>query len=211
MGLIQFLWKNYLRIKNPSCKLHGAGFSRNVTFEHNVTVEHGSFIQADSIGKYTYINKYCLIDKNSVSIGRFCSIAYSVKIGLGTHPVDWVSSHSFAYDKKYGFQSNNKSFQNQSSRSCVIGNDVWIGANSIILAGVHVGDGAIIGANSLVTKDVEPYSIVFGNPANFHRFRFSNEIRKKMLKIKWWNWSDEKIKKNIIYFNNPQLFCEKFF
>jgi len=169
-----------------------------------VTLEYGTHIQTGLIGKFTYINKYSLVDKNTQSIGRFCSIAYGVKIGLGHHPVDWVSTHHFAYDKKYGFINENRDFEDHSQQRCIIGNDVWIGGNSIILAGVKVGDGAIVGANSLVTKDVEPYSIVFGTPAKFHRYRFDEKIREELLKIQWWNWEDSKIIKNVDLFSDPE-------
>jgi len=205
MNLIQFLWKNFLRIKYPSCTIRATSLSRNVKFEKNVTIESGSHVQADLIGSYTFINKYCLIEKNTHSIGRFCSIAYNVKIGLGNHPIQWASTHPFAYDKKYGFLHESITFDEKIIRPCIIGNDVWIGANAIILAGVQIGDGAIIGANSVVTKDVEPYSIVIGNPAKLHRYRFDEDIRVNLLKIKWWDWDDELIKANINLFRDSAL------
>jgi len=204
MSLLQLLWKTYLRILNPTCTIKSASLSRNVRLEKCVTLEYGTHIQTGLIGKFTYINKYSLVDKNTQSIGRFCSIAYGVKIGLGHHPVDWVSTHHFAYDKKYGFINESRDFEDHSRQRCIIGNDVWIGGNSIILAGVKVGDGAIVGANSLVTKDVEPYSIVFGTPAKFHRYRFDEKIREELLKIQWWNWEDSKIIKNVDLFSDPE-------
>jgi virginiamycin A acetyltransferase len=204
MSLLQLLWKTYLRILNPTCTIKSASLSRNVRLEKGVTLENGTHIQTGLIGKFTYINKYSLVDKNTQSIGRFCSIAYGVKVGLGHHPVDWVSTHHFAYDKKYGFINESRDFEDNSLQRCIIGNDVWIGANSIVLAGVKVGDGAIVGANSLVTKDVEPYSIVFGTPAKFHRYRFDEKMREELLKIQWWNWEDSKIIKNVDLFSDPE-------
>lgn len=203
MTFIQILWRYYIRLTNPGSIIRSASLSRNVQFERGVTVEYGSHIQADKIGKYTYINKYCLIEKNTV-IGRFCSIAYNVKIGLGGHPMDWVSTHPFAYDKKYNFVSQNKKFHNEESKKTIIGNDVWVGANAIILAGVEIGDGAIIGANSLVTKDVEPYAIVYGSPAKMSRYRFDTNVIKGLQDIKWWDWEDKKLKENIDQFTDPE-------
>jgi acetyltransferase-like isoleucine patch superfamily enzyme len=176
--------------------------SKNVRFERGVSIETGSHVQADLIGKYSYINRYCLVEKNT-TIGRFCSIAYNVKIGLGSHPVDWLSTHQFAYDPKYKFVKESRQFKAGEKKQTVIGNDVWIGANTIILAGVTIGDGAIIGANSLVTSDVEPYSIVYGNPAKHQRYRFDENTRSNLLKIKWWDWDERKIKENIDLFNDP--------
>ena len=91
-----------------------------------------------------------------------------------------------------------------------IGNDVWIGANSIIKGGLKIADGAIIGAGAVVTKDVEPYTIVAGVPARVIGRRFDEEIIQKLLKIKWWNWSNEKLWKNIDSFYDPVSFVEKF-
>ncbi len=208
MNPVQYLWKMYLRVANPTCKIKAVALSRNVRFEKGVTVEYGTVLQADLVGKFTFINKYCLIDKNTKRIGRFCSIAYNVRIGLGGHPDTWVSSHPFAYDTKYGFVKQSIQIE-ESKKETIIGNDVWIGANATILAGVRVGDGAIIGAHSLVTKDIEPYSIVYGTPAKHQRYRFSEKIISELLKIQWWNWDDKKIKENIGFFKNPSDFIEK--
>ncbi len=195
----------YLRVLNPTCKIRASSLSRNVHLEKGVTIEQGSHIQCSYIGKYTYINKYCLIDKSTESIGRFCSIAYNVRIGLGSHPTNWVSTHPFAYDKKYGFTSNTGF---ASGKKTVVGNDVWIGANATILAGIKIGDGAIIGAHSLVTKDVEPYSIVVGVPAKVIRYRFDRDTIQKLLEIKWWNWEDDLLRKKIGSFANINNFLE---
>jgi acetyltransferase-like isoleucine patch superfamily enzyme len=198
-----YLWILFKRIQNPSCTIRAASLCRTIKFGKGVTVEHGSHICAGIIGKHTYINKYCLIDRNTKSIGNFCSIAYGVKTGLGNHPTKWASTHPFAYDKKYGFVSNSRAFEEQTKEYCIIGNDVWIGANAIILAGINVGDGAIVGANSLVTKDVAPYSIVAGTPARHIRYRFDETLIAKLLALKWWYWDDDKIKKNITKFDDP--------
>ncbi|MCD4680878.1 MAG: CatB-related O-acetyltransferase [Bacteroidales bacterium] len=210
--MIQLLWKLYLRLKYRNCKLRGASFARNVKFEDHVTVEYGSHIGASFIGRYTYINKYCMVDKNVKKIGRFCSIAYGAKLGLGGHPTNWVSSHPFTYDKKYNFVENSIDFEESEEKKdnkTIIGNDVWIGANAIVLAGVKIGNGAIIGANSLVNKNIEPYSIVFGNPAVHKRYRFDKETCSNLHELKWWNFPINRLRKNIQYFNNPQLLFDK--
>jgi acetyltransferase-like isoleucine patch superfamily enzyme len=191
-----FLWVTLQRLLNPSCTIHAAGICRHVKLGRGVTVGR--------IGKYTYINKYCLIDRNTASIGNFCSIAYGVKIGLGNHPVSWVSTHPFAFDSKYGFVKNSKNFEGQVLDPCVIGHDVWIGANAVILAGVKIGNGAIIGANSLVNKDVEPYSIVAGSPARHIRYRFDEKTIAALQQTAWWEWEDAKIRSRIQEFDNTE-------
>ena len=193
-----------MRAMNPTCTIKSASLSRTVRLEKGVTLGYGTHILTNLIGKFTYINMYSIVDKNTLSIGRFCSIAHDVKIGLGNHPVKWASTHPFTFNKSYGFVRDEINFEEKVTKRCIIGNDVWIGANTIILAGVKVGDGAIIGANSLVTKDVEPYSIVFGTPAKFQRYRFEEEIREELLRIQWWNWEDKRIRDSIDLFYNPE-------
>ncbi len=200
---LQFWWILYLKLKHRTCKLHCVSISRNVELEERVTLDYGTHINAKKIGRYTFINKYSLIDGKDTEIGRFCSIAYNVKIGLGNHPSNWVSSHPFAYQKKYGIIEQNRPFEEAINQTTIIGHDVWIGANATILKGVKVGNGAIIGANALVTKDVEPYSIVIGMPAKHHRYRFEEATREKLLKMKWWDWKVERIKKEVKHFDKP--------
>lgn len=204
-----FLWKIFIKLKNRTCTINTSHIGRNVRLSNNVHIGFGAIVAADSIGKYTYINDYCLIDRNVESIGAFCSIAYHTKLGLGSHPTNWVSSHAFAYAKKYGFVSQEIPFEKDPGKT-IIGNDVWIGANATVLAGVKIGDGAIIGANSLVTKDVDPYSIVVGSPARHLRFRFPEETREKLLSIQWWNWDESKLKKNIHLFDDPKKIIASF-
>lgn len=204
-----FLWKIFVKLKNRTCTIHSSHIGRNVKFSNNVHIGYGSIVATDSIGKYTYINDYCLIDRNVESIGAFCSIAYHTKLGLGSHPTNWVSSHAFAYAKKYGFVNQEIAFEKDPGKT-IIGSDVWIGANATVLAGVKVGHGAIIGANALVTKDVEPFSIVVGSPARHLRFRFSEEIRKQLLELAWWDWNEDRIKKNIHLFSDPEKLITSF-
>lgn len=194
-----------MRLKNRTCTIDSARLGKNVKLGEFVTLGYGSSVLANEIGDYTYINKYCLIDRNVVSIGKFCSIAYNARIGLGGHPTDWVSTHSFAYDKKYGFVQSNRKWDTQPNET-KIGNDVWIGANATILAGVSIGDGAIVGAHSLVNKDVAPYSIVIGSPARHLRYCHDDETVKKLLKVKWWDLPKEELKKHIEHMENAEDF-----
>ena len=111
------------------------------------------------------------------------------------HRLDWITSYPFGHIKQKEFPKFNGEGHPVTNGDIVIGNDVWISENVTILSGVNIGDGAIIANNSHVVKDVEPYSLVGGNPAKFIKYRFTKEQIDKLLKIKWWNWSDEKINK----------------
>lgn len=149
-----------------------------------------------SIGKHTYGWPIFWNDKNNsnIIIGNFCSIGDNVKIYLGgNHRTDWVTTYPFGHINKDIFNNFNGDGHPKSNGDVIIGNDVWIGANAIIMSGVNIGDGAVIANNSHVIKNVEPYSIVGGNPAKLIKYRFTPEQIEKLLEIKWWNWDDEKI------------------
>ena len=152
------------------------------------------------IDRYTYGKPKVIYysGDETVSIGRFCSIAEKVTcIISANHHTDWVSSYPFSI--LFSSWSKTKNIQGASIRkgSIEVGSDVWIGYGATILAGVKVGHGAVIGAGALVAKDVEPYSIVVGNPAKEIKKRFTDDQINKLLKIKWWDWSLDKIKDNV--------------
>lgn len=130
-------------------------------------------------------------------IGRFCSIAAGVRFLMNgaNHRLDWFGNfpfHLFAQDPQDipGAKLHNKG-------DTVIGNDVWIGNGATFLPGLKVGDGAIIGANAVVTADVAPYAVVGGNPARVLRYRFDEETIATLRSISWWNWSPEKIARHV--------------
>ncbi|RXJ68255.1 type B chloramphenicol O-acetyltransferase [Halarcobacter ebronensis] len=143
--------------------------------------------------------RYLLADRNDVDqliIGSFCSIgtgASFIMAGNQGHRYDWVSSFPFFYMKEeFSFESSLDAFQK--AGDTVVGNDVWIGSEAMIMAGVKIGDGAVIGSRALITKDVEPYTIVGGNPAKTIKKRFSEDEISMLLEMSWWDWSLDKIK-----------------
>lgn len=211
MNLVQFLWRQYVRFKNPSCAIHANALAKNVQFGKHVTIEPGCYFAAKKIGKYSFVGINSYVDKSTESIGSFCSIAMNAKISLQNHPHEWISTHPFTYRKKYGFVPENIDIDGVNTKKTIIGNDVWIGASVTILAGVSVGDGAIIGANSLVTKDIEPYSIVSGTPARHIRYRFEADMITKIQQSQWWNWDDKKIQANLSKFRNTKEFLKEVF
>lgn len=163
------------------------------------------------IGRYSYGGPKLHWSKGdfsySLKIGAFCSIADDVSIFIGKHgrhTVDYISTYPFGLI----FGASEKKIMSKSQigdLSVTIGNDVWIGRGATIMAGVNIGDGAVIAARAVVTKDVMPYSIVGGVPARYIRKRFADETIELLLKISWWEWDDEKIKSNINLFNTPNF------
>lgn len=147
--------------------------------ERSIQVMDGSIISKDSlIGNYTYIGYNCNVTKSV--IGRYCSIANNVSIGSGEHDIYEISTSALFY---------NLSYEKLTEKDCIIGNDVWIGVDSIIRRGVKIGNGAVVGANSFVNKDVPDFAIVAGNPAKFIKFRFNDMTTiKKICDTKWWDY-----------------------
>lgn len=135
-------------------------------------------------------------------IGKFCALAYGTKFILSdaNHQLSGFSTFPFFIFGKMGDDCpewEKYTFVPSDKGDTIVGNDVWFGHESTIMAGVKIGDGAIIGAKAVVTKDVPPYTIVGGNPAQILKKRFSDEIISQLLQIQWWNWSYEKITRNI--------------
>lgn len=154
-----------------------------------------------TVGKHTYgvehiKIKYAREDIN-LTIGKFCSIADNITIyQAGDHHADWITTYPFSH--KEIFDKSPKTNHATTRGDIIIGNDVWIGDNVTIMSGVQIGDGAIIGANSHVISNIKPYSVVGGNPAQLYYFRFRQIIIEELLKIRWWDWPEEKINENTL-------------
>lgn len=192
-----------LHRKYPTCRFHpGVSIDRTSSLgRYNVIFKNAAIINS-SIGDHTYIQKESLI--NEADIGKFCSIAMNVSIGLAQHATTYVSSHPAFYLLNTPLV---KTFSTEdiflTTSRTIIGHDVWIGQNALIMSGVKIGTGAVIGAGSVVTKDVPEYAIVTGIPANISKFRFEENIRRDLLQTKWWNMPNEWIEKNCLLFTNP--------
>ncbi len=163
------------------------------------------------VGDYTYYDDFESVENfeknvkyhfdfigDQLIIGKFCMIASCVTFIMNgaNHLTKSISSYPFAiFGEGWKDAMDGKSYPTKGNTE--IGNDVWIGFNSTIMPGIRIGDGAVIASNSTVTKDVEPYSIVGGNPAKEIRKRFTKEKTEQLLEIKWWDWEIEKITENI--------------
>lgn len=179
---------------------------KNLCFLKNV-IKNPNII----VGDYTYYDDFETVENfeknvkyhfdfigDQLIIGKFCMIASDVKFIMNgaNHLTNAISAFPFAiFGNDWTNAMDNKSYPQKGD--IIIGNDVWIGYNATIMSGVTIGDGAIIAANSTVIKDVEPYTIVGGNPAKIIKKRFSEEIINKLVDLKWWNWDIEKITKNV--------------
>lgn len=199
---------NNTRILNSIIKTQVvvADFARiyDSEMEHFSRAERNNVIVDSKIGRYTYFGKDAVI--NHSEIGQFCSVSWGVTIGPPEHDYTRVTSHEFLYSDKYDLKPKEaEPSYCQNPKRTKIGNDVWIGADVIIMNGVCIGDGAVIGANSTVTKDIPPYAIAVGSPAKVIRYRFEEDVIQKLLKIKWWDLPVDVIKENHALFATTDI------
>ena len=169
------------------------------------------------VGDYTIYNDFVanplLFEKNNVLyhypilrekliIGKFCSIACGTKFlfNCANHSLKSLSTYTFPlFYEEWELEKSNITTAWDNKGDIVIGNDVWIGYEAVIMAGVHIGDGAIIAARAVLTKDVPPYTIVGGTPAKEIRKRFDAEVIQQLLMLKWWDWSTDEIRQCLPY------------
>jgi acetyltransferase-like isoleucine patch superfamily enzyme len=143
------------------------------------------------VGKYFGMNENCFIAR--ASVGAFCAIGARTAINPFNHPSNWLSIHEFQYHpKSFDWVDEYNTFERLERTAdmfanVVVGNDVWMGHSVNVMAGTTIGDGAIIGAGSVVTKDVPPYAIVAGVPATVKRSRFSEKTIERLMQLKWWD------------------------
>lgn len=172
-----------------------------------VVVRSGSEVGPNvCIGDYSYISGPRAYVESAV-IGKFCSIARATTIGVSDHNHQLVTTHPIILDPLYGFVD--RVIPELQKHPPIIGNDVWIGMGSFIMRGVTIGDGAVVAANSVVTKNVNPYSIVAGSPAKHIKYRFDAKTISAMSRIKWWDWERSKIFTELDDFNNVEYFILK--
>ena len=211
-------WIKLVKAKRKFKNVHfgaGVNIGRNAIFEgYNV------------LGKRVIFDGYCgrgsYIGENSTvygKVGRFCSIGSCVTTLRGTHPLNFVSTNPSFYSTagqndlclvKENKFTEQKYADAEFQYPVVIGNDVWIGHGALILCGVSVGDGAVIGAGAVVTKNVEPYTIVAGNPAKEIRKRFDENTVAQLIDLRWWDKDLEWLSGNADYFSDIKKFLKNF-
>ncbi|HIF9110440.1 TPA: CatB-related O-acetyltransferase [Photobacterium damselae] len=202
--LSRFKWlykKQNLKKKYKNFNASIKSYSDNTLFSDYVKLHGNTHIINSTVGRYSYLSGskvgYC-------DIGAFCSIGPNTQIGgLGTHPTNMISTHPVFYSNKGQCGANfTKECHFEEITRTNVGNDVWIGANVLVLDGVNIGDGVIIAAGAIVTRDIPDYAIVAGVPAEIKKFRFSEEDISLLKKLKWWDWSDEKLASKIKIFRS---------
>jgi len=169
-------------------------------------IESGTMFYFSKMGRYSFCGYDC--DISNTDIGSFVSIASDVVVGGGRHPMEWVAMSPVFYEGRDSVKQKFSIHKREPVKRVVIGNDVWIGRSAILLPGVEVGNGSVIGAGAVVTKNVPAYAIVAGNPARLIRYRFNDGIIQRLLETRWWELRDDELHKLAPHFNNVERFLE---
>lgn len=187
-------------------------YLKHVITNPNITVGdftmYNDFVNDPTLFEKNNVLYHYPINHDKLQIGKFCSIACGAKFlfNSANHALSSLSTYPFPiFFEEWGLEKEDVAEAWDNKGDIIIGNDVWIGYEAVILAGVTIGDGAIIGARAVVTKDVPPYTIVGGVPAKPIRKRFNEETIDILLKLKWWDWSKERISKNIAAIQSGNL------
>ena len=192
-------WKIY-----PRSQGHSTVYLQNVVTDPSITVgeytTYDDFVRDPRDFQRSNVLYHYPINQERLTIGKFCSIACGAKFlfNSANHALGSLSTYPFPiFFEEWGLPVEDIPRAWDNKGNIVVGNDVWIGYEAIILAGVTIGDGAVVGARAVVTKDVPPYAIVGGVPAKLIRKRFSDGVIQRLLALKWWDWPVERIAANL--------------
>ena len=204
--MLKYLLGFFLNLFNRGVSLFALVDNRSSVSRKAKVYAHTK-VSMSVIGDYSYVGRRSSLVM--AEIGKYCSIAGDSTIGMGNHTLRYLSTSSLFTEKRNGTGASWCDSQSLIPyKKITIGNDVWIGTHSMILGGVKIGDGAVIGAGAVVTKDVPPYAIVGGVPAKIIRYRFSQEIIKQLLDIQWWNLPEHLLKEKINLFQTDNITVE---
>ena len=209
---VRLIKSKILEYKNKDKNLkigYMSSVNNNCQFGTFNTIYENVSLSEVSLGDFTYVASNTNISKTT--IGKFCAIGPDCKLGLGKHPSNtFVSTHPVFFSTLNQAQISfaEKNYFDEFEK-ITIGNDVWLGANVIVVDGVNISDGVIVAAGSVVTKDIPPYAIVGGVPAKIIRYRFEKDEIQKLLELKWWDMDVEYLKNNFIRFHDIKGFLDQ--
>jgi len=174
---------------HPECEVTDSIFGAYIE------IGKGSRVNNSYFGDYSYCDRYA--DIANAQIGKFANIAAFARIGATDHPLHTAACHHFLY-RSYDYWDDSEPdeafFEHRRSRTAHIGHDTWIGAGAMIKPEVTLGDGAVVAAGAVVTKDVDPYTIVAGTPAKVIRLRQPPEIAERLIVLAWWDWPHDRLR-----------------
>ena len=170
-------------------------------------VEPGSSFVSSTMSRHSFCGYDCEVAY--ADIGAFVSIANGVIIGGGRHPMEWIAMSPVFYEGRDSVKAKYSEHGRSQPKPVIIGHDVWIGRNAVLLPGVNIGHGAVVGAAAVVTKDVPPYAVVAGNPARVIRNRFSDAEIAALLEYRWWDFEDSRLRDEAAHFHRADVVLKK--
>jgi phosphonate metabolism protein (transferase hexapeptide repeat family) len=180
--------------RDGSPRVHSSSTLRNCELGQFTDVAERVAMAETTLGDYSYVERQSEI--NYARIGKFCAIASDTCINALNHPMERISQHKITYrpNEYFLYAKIDKNFrEKRKSASVEIGNDVWIGHGVTVLPGLKIGNGAVIAAGAVVTKNVEPYAIVAGVPAQRIKWRFAKKLRTRIAALAWWDWPHDRL------------------
>jgi phosphonate metabolism protein (transferase hexapeptide repeat family) len=194
-------------------RVHSSSKLRDTELGQFTDIAERVILAECSVGDYSYIERQ--VEAIYTTIGKFCAVAANARLNALNHPIERISQHKLTYrpNEYFVHAKVDKAFREKRQQArVVIGHDVWIGHGAIVLPGISIGHGAVIAAGAVVTKNVEPYSIVAGVPAKRIKWRFAKSLRTQIIQLAWWDWSQEKLAASVTDMQTltPQQFLEKY-
>ncbi|WEX11366.1 DapH/DapD/GlmU-related protein [Chelativorans sp. AA-79] len=178
-----------LRFTDSEPRIHPTAELKSCRLGRYTAIAERVILREVTVGDFSYFERHA--ESIYTHIGKFCSIAANTRLNALEHPMERVTTHKVSYrpNEYFRYRGLDSAFlEGRRAKHVAIGNDVWIGHGAVVLPGVSIGDGAVVGANAVVSRDVEPYTVVAGVPARVIRRRFEPEIAAKLQALRWWDW-----------------------
>ena len=183
-----------LVLKDPEPRIHPTAELKACKLGRYASIGERVILREVSVGDFSYFERHC--EAIYATIGKFCSIAANSRINALEHPIERLTQHKVSYrpNEYFRWLGVDAEFRaRRQAKSVIVGHDVWIGYGAVVMPGVGIGNGAVIGANAVVTRDVAAYTIVAGAPARPLRQRFPAAVAARIEALAWWDWAPEKL------------------
>ena len=181
-----------LRFKDSEPRIHPTAELKSCKLGRYAVIGERVILREVNVGDFSYFERHA--EAIYTSIGKFCSIAANTRINALEHSIERITQHKLSYrpNEFFRYLGVDEGFRDRRRAKIVsIGHDVWIGHGAVLMPGVSIGNGAVVGANAVVTRDVEPFAIVVGSPARVLRPRFAGDICRRIEQLAWWDWPVE--------------------
>ena len=183
-----------LRFTDPEPRIHPTAELKSCRLGRYAAIGERVILREVTVGDFSYFERHA--EAIYTGIGKFCSIAANSRINALEHPLERLTTHKLTYRPNEYFRYlgvDDQFRERRRAKRVTIGHDVWIGHGGVVMPGVSIGNGAVVGANAVVTRDVEPYWIVAGSPARVLRSRFEPAIAERIERLAWWDWPAERL------------------